>query len=452
MARFVLSLALVLSSALAAQADDKNAFDPTGYWTGAVVREGSVLPVSVTIERTLTGFEAETLFQDWYFYKPNAREPAELTDNGLVIRDFLSGDAVLRLEPRFEQLIGHIGDEEGDRSLHLKRSPPPPAPMIESADIHFGSLDGTRLSGTLTLPLDGEALGAMVMVRGRGCASRVNGRARFFARYGMAVLTYDKRGAGQSEGDCATFDHDDLTDDALAALDVLAAQDRVDAQKVGFFAESAGAWTVQAATERRLDMPESVQPAFIVTWIGPATSILQQQISSAETYGAGIGLTPDQRTVLAEATEIIADESLSGDAAFAKLDVIRRNAEAEGWLDRGFGPDDIPRSRDEMDGLWLRRFRYDPGTFFARAGDLPYLSVLGAKDTIVPVRENAERLRRDLPKARIHIVDEAGHGYDHDGQRLPVGGGESMWVFEGPDEGFTVETIRFLREIGIMSR
>lgn len=434
------------------QAQSTNRFDPSGFWTGAIMQEGSVLPVEVTIEAAEDGegYRAKSSFPDYYFYSAPGFDAVRVTDNGLVIEDLLGGDAVLELEPKFEQLFGTVGDD--GRRIHLRRSPPPPEPLVRSHDTSFTSADGTQIAGTLTLPEFGGQVAGMVLVRGRGCASRVNGRARFFARYGIAVLTYDKRGAGQSQGNCETFTLDDLTNDAIAAFEHLSGHPRVDARKVGFFGESAGAWTIQAATERQRQDPEAQEAAFLITWIGPSTSIIQQQVSSAATYGAAIGLSQERQEILAEVSRIIVDRSLSDDAAFAKLDAIRRSAEEEGWLGQGFGPDDIPRTRADMAKLWLRRFQYDPAPFLKELGDLPYLSVLGAKDPIVPVEENVKGLTGTGSDVEVVVLPQSGHGYNFDERKETLPSGREVVLFEGPDTGFATATIEFLREHGLLER
>ena len=409
---FVWLLTMILAPLPALQAQTADGFDPSGYWTGAIIKDGSVLPVEIQIDETQDGYQATSRFPDWYFYFPSGFETVRMTAEGLVIEDLLAGDAVMRLEPTFEQLVGVVGDD--GRRIHLKRAPAPPKPLTQSNPTSFRSKDGTMISGTITLPQFGEQSAGIVMVRGRGCATGLNGKARFFAQYGIAVLTYDKRGAGKSEGDCETFTFSELTEDAIAAHAHLASQPRVDESRVGFMGESAGAWTIQAATEKlRLD-PDAAQAAFLVTWIGPSTSIIQQQISSAATYGEAIGLSKERQSILAEVSKIIVDQSLSDDEAFAKLDAIRRSAEAEGWLDEGFGPDDIPRARKEMSKLWLRRFEYDPADFLETLGSLPYLGVFGAKDPIVPLAENIEALQNTGSDVELVVLKESGHGYDFD--------------------------------------
>ena len=444
----LLVLALVQGSLVQAQGSED--FDPSGHWTGAIVQEGSVLPLEVTIEEAEEGYRAKTAFPDWIFYRASGFDAVRVTEDGLVIEDLLGADAVLELEPKFEQLFGTVGED--GRRIHLKRSPPPPEPLIMSHETSFTSADGTQIAGTLTLPQFRNSVAGMVLVRGRGCASRVNGRARFFAQYGMAVLTYDKRGAGQSQGDCATFTLDDLTDDAIAAFEHLSAHPKVDAPKVGFFGESAGAWTIQAAAERQRQDPQAREAAFLITWIGPSTSIIQQQVSSAATYGAAIGLSDERQEILAEVSRIIVDRSLSDDAAFAKLDAIRRVAEEEGWLGQGFGPDDIPRTRAEMAKLWLRRFEYDPTPFLSTLGDLPYLAVFGAKDPIVPVEENVAALAGTGSDVEVVVLPQSGHGYNFDERKETLPSGREVFMFEGPDTGYATATIEFLRKRGFMIR
>ncbi|MEM1106761.1 MAG: alpha/beta hydrolase [Pseudomonadota bacterium] len=446
----MLIAALVLLHGHGATAEPAGAFDPTGHWTGAIIKDGSVLAVALEIEETVDGLRAQTRFPDWYFYTPSTFETVRATPSGIIIEDLLSGDAVLEVEPRFEQLFGAVGND--GRQIHLKRAPPPPGPLVSSLETRFTSADGTEIAATVTLPDFGDAVAGMVMVRGRGCATRLVYQPAYFAQYGIAVLSYDKRGAGQSQGDCATFTFGQLTEDAMAALAHLAAHPRVDADRVGLLGESAGAWTIQAAAERLRQAREAPQAAFLITWIGPSTSIIDQQISSAATYGEAVGLSPERQARLAEVSRIIVDASLPDDEAFARLDAIRRTAEAEGWRDLGFGPDDIPATREDMSGLWLRRFRYDPAPFLAALGPLPYLAVFGAKDPIVPVAENVAALEGTGTDVEIVVLPESGHSYNFEERALTLPSGQEVWLFEGPDTGFAASTIAFLRKRGFVTR
>jgi len=124
----LLVLVTILVQGFEASAQSPDSFDPTGYWTGAIIKGGSVLPVEIQIDEGEDGYQARTVFPDWLFYDPSSFETARTTSDGLIIEDLLAGDAILELEPRFEQLIGTVGDD--GRHIHLKRSPSPPRPLV----------------------------------------------------------------------------------------------------------------------------------------------------------------------------------------------------------------------------------------------------------------------------------------------------------------------------------
>ncbi|NJO13774.1 MAG: hypothetical protein HC870_00535 [Rhizobiales bacterium] len=131
----ILVAALVQSSIVDAQSTE--GFDPAGYWTGAIIKDGSVLPVEVEIVRTQDGHQATTAFPDWYFSQPSSAVTVRTTSQGMIIPNLLAGDAVMELEPRFQQLTGTVGDD--GRRIHLKRAPAAPMPLVDiNADgIHF---------------------------------------------------------------------------------------------------------------------------------------------------------------------------------------------------------------------------------------------------------------------------------------------------------------------------
>lgn len=422
-----------------------------GFWTGAIVKSGSALLVEVTIERAPNGaLQAETHFPDWLWHDPRLKESVERSGNQVIIADFYEADAVLQYDSTHRQMIGRIGDETSGLSLHLKRAPSPPKEEITIQDVSFSSSDGTRLAGTLALPA-GENLAAMVLVHGRGCSRRAAGQARLFARYGIAVLAYDKRGAGESEGDCATSNFSELADDAQAAMRFLADHKSIDSKHIGLKGDSAGAWTIQAVAKRAMKSRRALSPAFLVTWIGPATSIRQQQISSAYTYGAANGLNQEQQQLAVEAVTIITDLSLTDDQAYERLAEIRDQAASEGWKDVMFGSDDLPAARDEMDGLWLRRFRFDPTEVLSNLDDTPYLGVFGKADTIVPHAENIEALKQAALSGgdfTIISIANVGHTTEHGDRLVTLPNGETYWKHDTVEPGFAEATVAFLRNHG----
>jgi fermentation-respiration switch protein FrsA (DUF1100 family) len=131
-----------------------------------------------------------------------------------------------------------------------------------------------RLSGTLYTPNGApKKRPAIVLIHGSGPQDR-NGYASYIAllaqhlaRNGMVVLTYDKRGTGQSEGDLASAGFGALAADARAGISYLQTRAEVDPARVGLGGSSQAGWV--AATAIR----DGANPAFTLL-IGAAGSAL----------------------------------------------------------------------------------------------------------------------------------------------------------------------------------
>ncbi len=103
------------------------------------------------------------------------------------------------------------------------------------------------LSGTLTLPEGDGPHPAVMLVGGPGPLDR-EGLGMFtnlrdaLAKEGIAVLSFDKRGIGKSQGDFSRFTKIDTTGDLESALDFLSQQDKIDKTKIGVLGHSEGGY------------------------------------------------------------------------------------------------------------------------------------------------------------------------------------------------------------------
>jgi pimeloyl-ACP methyl ester carboxylesterase len=95
--------------------------------------------------------------------------------------------------------------------------------------------------------------------------------ARALARHGIAVLTYDKRGVGDSTGDWRAGTFETLADDALAAIRVLRARRDVNPSRVGLLGIGEGGWVAPIAAAR------SPEVAFLITIAAPAMNPVVQE-------------------------------------------------------------------------------------------------------------------------------------------------------------------------------
>jgi pimeloyl-ACP methyl ester carboxylesterase len=146
---------------------------------------------------------------------------------------------------------------------------------VHTEEISFIS-QGARLSGTLFIPQVSHA--AVVLVHGSGQESRMREFAALLAASGCVVLTYDKRGVGDSEGvyagpEVGTNNIDPanlhlLAQDARAAVNVL--KQKLPSLPLGLLGFSQAGWIIPiAATDNPL-------VEFMVLFSGPTVTTLEQ--------------------------------------------------------------------------------------------------------------------------------------------------------------------------------
>lgn len=114
--------------------------------------------------------------------------------------------------------------------------------------------EGDRIAGTLYLPKTQGPHPALVWVHGAGKDERLSwGDGAFlgpFVRNGLAVFSFDKRGAGESEGHCCPGDHGHFnlaTADVVAAVATVRRHRDVDPARVGLIGASQAGWIAPRA-------------------------------------------------------------------------------------------------------------------------------------------------------------------------------------------------------------
>ena len=178
-----------------------------------------------------------------------------------------------------------VVDAQGRVAGLLLRPAPAGKAPAPAADAGYRELDFSvpqargALPGTLALP-DGEGpFPAVVLVHGSGPQDRdetIGGNrpfldiARGLASHGIAVLRYDKRTMARPQDFQQAFDVDDeTTDDAVAALTALAADPRIDGERVFVFGHSQGGMLAPRIAQR---WPRA---RGAVMWAAPARTLLE---------------------------------------------------------------------------------------------------------------------------------------------------------------------------------
>jgi dipeptidyl aminopeptidase/acylaminoacyl peptidase len=149
----------------------------------------------------------------------------------------------------------------------------PPASPIE---LRIPARDAV-LAATLRFPASGAPpYPAIVLAHGSGRTTRDQMRwmADRFLGLGLAVLTYDKRGVGESTGTYINVGtaqsievFGTLADDALAGLAAIRTRKDIDARRIGLGGMSQAGWIVPLAASK------SREVAFLVILSGPAVTV-----------------------------------------------------------------------------------------------------------------------------------------------------------------------------------
>jgi dienelactone hydrolase len=140
--------------------------------------------------------------------------------------------------------------------------------------VQYTSADGITLTGLLTLPATDGPHPAMVVLHGSEPGRRDDfGRhimSAYLASQGFVVLTYDKRGVGDSGGTyqerASETNLSLLAQDALAGVNYLKGRAEVDEGHIGLIGYSQAGWIIPLAAQ-------SEDVAFLVILSGPVVSV-----------------------------------------------------------------------------------------------------------------------------------------------------------------------------------
>lgn len=110
--------------------------------------------------------------------------------------------------------------------------------------------DSIQLSGIISIPNSETPLPAVILVHPDGPTNRdfdipgghkiFKDMANYLSNNGIAVLRYDKRGTGKSNGNYVPYDMENLAFDGIAGIDFLKSLDEIDKKRIGAIGISQG--------------------------------------------------------------------------------------------------------------------------------------------------------------------------------------------------------------------
>ena len=285
-------------------------------------------------------------------------------------------------------------------------------PVAIEEDFRFQG-GGLTLAGSLVLPPGEGPHPAIVLTHGSEAGTRRGYRVfvQLFIEQGIAVMRYDKRGVGDSEG--RYVEAPDLRQpcaDLLGAVAFLRSHPSIDGEHIGVFGASQGGWVGPMAAS----MSEHI--TFVCVQSAPGVSPLEQNLYDKGNRLRTRGLSDADVARATEYRRAFWGYLVTGEG-YEEAARLRGELSREPW----FTPENFPYPFERRETLlrhprlqsWTIHSAYEPRLTLERVR-VPLLAVYGGDDSIVPVEESIARFRAAFAvSGNEHLTVKVFEGADH---------------------------------------
>lgn len=321
----------------------------------------------------------------------------EITEDGKIIGKWKQGEYEMDLN--IERM-----DEVPE--VNRPQEPNPPFNYSEQEVSIKNEKADILLAGTLTIPNGDGPFPAVVLVSGSGPQDRneeVFGHkpfliiADFLSSNGIAVLRYDDRGVGESEGDFSTGTTYDFAEDANAAFEYLQNNSAINKNKIGLIGHSEGGIIVPIVASKNLSVD------FVILLAGTGMSLDEVLYKQSEDIMRLSEYSEERIAMESEYQKkiytIIKDKN-NIESKKKKLVILYNeyknelpDNEKEGLTD-----DVIDRVVDSITTEWfITAINLDPKDYLEKVV-CPVFALNGEKDVQVYYKDNLENIERALKK------------------------------------------------------
>ncbi len=268
------------------------------------------------------------------------------------------------------------------------------------------------LAGTLTTPQGSGPFPAVILLTGIGPQNRdeeifgfkiFEKIADYLTRKGMAVLRYDDRGVGGSTGNTMQSTTEDFAGDALAAIEFLKKQNKINIKKIGFLGHSEGGIIAPLAAENSNDV------AFMVLMSGFGVTggelLLEQQRELLQRSNVPDSIITEDLDLQKKINETLAAGKDLNDIekdirAFTEKDYNNLSKEVKASIPNkeAYINSNVRSQILTFNNPWFRFYvQYDPIPALEKV-KVPVLMTFGELDLQVPVEQNKPKMEEALTK------------------------------------------------------
>jgi alpha/beta superfamily hydrolase len=333
------------------------------------------------------------------------------------------------------------------------QEPKPPFPYSSEEVTFKNEKHNIILAGTLTIPEGNGPFPAVVLITGSGAHNRdeeIMGHkpfhviADYLSRNGIAVLRYDDRGVGRSQGNYSAATSADLATDAEAALKYLRNIPKINPELTGLAGHSEGGFIAPmiGASDH--------ETAFIISLAG--TGVTGEKILMKQNYdiGKASGISEKELSLGLSANKklfSIVKKEPDNEKAIEKMRIAYRKIlkkEKMSPEDEEAAMKELQNSFGTLTSPWFRYFLVsDPAVFWKRV-KCPVLAINGTMDMQVNAEINLKAISKALRSGgntKITTIKAEGlnHLFQHSTTGLPQEYGEI-------EETFSPEMLKTMSE------
>ena len=338
-------------------------------------------------------------------------------------------------------------------TINRPQEPKPPYPYT-SEDVSFtNDKFNIKLAGTLTIPSGTGPFKAVVLITGSGPQNRneeLMGHkpflviADYLSRNGIAVLRFDDRGVGKSQGTQLNATSADFATDAEAALSFLKNNPKINQKDIGLLGHSEGGLIAPIVGASNPDV------GFIVSLAGPGVTGQQIILRQAQEISRLSGVSEEQIRKNTETNKklyaVLRKEKDNKKAEVKILAIYKEILEKEKTAE-----EDTEKALNQLKATfgaetytWFRYFiMTDPSVFWKKV-ECPVLALNGEKDVQVSAIENLPAIEKTLKSSgneSVKTVSMPGlnHLFQHCTTGLPTEYGQI-------EETFSPEALKIIAD------
>jgi hypothetical protein len=338
-------------------------------------------------------------------------------------------------------------------TLNRPQEPKPPFPYT-SEDVTFtNDKFNIKLAGTLTIPSGNGPFPTVILITGSGAQNRneeIMGHkpfmiiADYLSRNGIAVLRYDDRGVGKSQGSQFNATSADFATDAEAAINFLKNYPKINPISIGLLGHSEGGLIAPIVATSNPDI------AFIVSLAGTGITGQQVIIRQSQDISRLSGVSEEQiknSTDRNKKLYAVLRKEKDNKKAEVKILVLYKEIlekEKTSKEDTEKAVNQLKATFGAATYTWFRYFIITDPTVFWKKVKCPVLALNGEMDLQVAADENLPAIEKALKSSGNNSVKAItlpglNHLFQHCKTGLPS-------EYGGIEETFSPEALKIITD------